>query len=48
MVNKNIKISDMLKASPAMRRQVKILKKLQDWHRRSAQTHWVIGEYLEP
>lgn len=31
----------------AARDHLSFLGKLNDWHRRSDNTHWVLGEYLE-
>lgn len=40
------KLPDFAKSRMVMR-QVSVLGKLTDWQRKSAETEWVIGEYLE-
>ncbi len=44
-VGENIQVP-VFTESRAVKRQVSVLAKLADWQRKSAETDWVIGEYL--
>jgi hypothetical protein len=45
LVTEEIKIPDFAK-SKLVKKQVSVLGRLTDWQKKSAQTNWVIGEYL--
>jgi hypothetical protein len=42
---KEIRVPDFAK-SRTLKKQLSVLAKLADWQRKSAETDWVIGEYL--